>query len=134
MLFKTFFEAEEKKDQDYINSLIANLHIDPKNLRKAYSDVPQILANFTDDDGKRKNALNAVIYKLSKNLKNGKVTVVTPDGDMAVTYTKNIKPIFKSKGNRKTYGVTRQDILNMLTQGYAPASALGGSSTGAPIS
>lgn len=133
MLFKTFFEEEEKKDQNYINSLIANLHIDPKNLRKAYSTVPQILANFTDDDGKRKNALNAVLYNLSKNLKNGKVTVMTPSGDMAVTYTKSIRPIFNSKGNKVSYGVSMQDILNMLTQGMTPASSLGGSSTGAPI-
>ena len=133
MLFKTFFEAEEKKDQDYINSLIANLHLSPKNLRNALKNVPQVLSNFTDEDGKRKNSLNTVLYNLDKNLKNGKVTVLTPDGDMAVTYTKDIRPIFKSKGSKKTYGIDRQNALDMMTQGMTPASSLGGSSTGAPI-
>ena len=64
MLFKTFFESEEKKDQDYINSLIANLHLDPKILRKAYDSVPQIVSNFKDKSEKRLNSLNAVIYHL----------------------------------------------------------------------
>lgn len=133
MSFKTFFITEEKKDQDYINSLIANLHIKPKNLIKAFNDVPQIGANFIDKSGKRLNSLNALIYHLGKNMKGGKITVLTPDGDTAVTYTKNIRPIFKNKGDKKVYGVSRQDIINMLTQGYSPASNLGGAGTGAPI-
>lgn len=127
MLFKTFFESEEKKDQDYINSLIANLHLDPKLLVKAYASVPQIVSNFKDKSEKRLNSLNAVIYHLSKNLKGGEVTVLTPDGDKAVTYTKDIKPIFNNKGNKRNYAVSRQDILNMLTQGMPSASPLGGS-------
>ncbi len=132
-MFKLFFEAEEKKDQDFINSLIANLHISPENLKSAYDKVPQVASNFIDKSGKRLNSLNALIYHLGKNMKRGKITVLTPDGDAAVTYTKNIRPIFKNKGDRKTYGVSRQDIINMLTQGYSPSSSLGGSSTGAPI-
>ena len=136
MSFKTFFEAEENKDQDYINSLIANLHLSPKNLRKAYKDVPQVLSNFTDENGKRKNSLNAVLYDLDKNLKNGKATVLTPDGDMAVTYTKDARPIFKMDGSRKKYGISRQNALDMLTQGMPKSSSLGGStpSLGGPIS
>lgn len=133
MSFKTFFVTEEKKDQDYINSLIGNLHIKPENLRKAYDAVPQIGANFIDKSGKRLNSLNALVYHLGKNMKNGKITILTPDGDAAVTYTKDVRPIFKNKGDKKVYGVTRQDIINMLTQGYTPASSLGGASTGAPI-
>ena len=67
-------------------------------------------------------------------MKRGKITVLTPDGDTAVTYTKDVRPIFKDKGDRKTYGVSRQDIIDMLTQCYTPSSSLGGASMGAPIS
>ena len=38
-----------------------------------------------------------------------------------------IKPIFNNKGSKRNYAVSRQDILNMLTQGMPSASPLGGS-------
>lgn len=128
MGFKEFLEQDEKA-QDYFNSLIANLHLKKKYIKDFYKKNPSTLSNFIDDNGKRKNALTTVTLDLDDDFKNPELTVLTPSSDLAVAYTKNDKPIFNKKTNRKKYTINRQTAIDVLTQPFgsqAGASKLGG--------
>lgn len=128
MGFKEFLEQDEKV-QDYFNSLIANLHLKKKYIKDFYKKNPSTLANFIDDNGKRKNALTTATLDLDDNLKNSKLTILTPSSDLPVAYTKNNKPIFNKKTNRKKYTADRQTAIDVLTQPFgsqAGSAKLGG--------
>jgi hypothetical protein len=128
MGFKEFLEQDQTA-QDYFNSLIANLHLKNKYIKDFYKKNPSTLANFIDDNGKRKNALTAATMDLGDDFKQGTVTILTPKSDLPVAYTKDNKPIFNKKTNRKKYSADRQMGIDILTQpmaSQASSSKLGG--------
>lgn len=127
MGFKEFLEQEEKA-QDYFNSLIGNLHLKKKYIKNFYKNNPSTLSNFIDDNGKRKNAITAVTLDLDDNLEKGSATILTPSSDLSVAYTKDNRPIFNKKTNRKKYSADRQLGIDVLTQpfGDQAQSKLGG--------
>ena len=129
MQFKKFLEQDEKA-QDYFNSLIGNLHLKKKYIKGFYKDNPSTLSNFIDDNGRRKNAVTTATLDLDDDLKKGSATIITPASDLAIAYTKDNRPIFNKKTNRKKYAADRQLGIDMLTQPFGnqtnPESKLGG--------
>jgi hypothetical protein len=67
---------------------------------------------------------------LDDDLKKGSATIITPASDLAIAYTKDNRPIFNKKTNRKKYAADRQLGIDMLTQPFGnqtnPESKLGG--------
>lgn len=117
MEFKEFLEQDEDA-QDYFKSLIGNLHLKKKYIKDFYKDNPSTLSNFIDDNGKRKNAVTTATLDLDDNLKRGSATILTPASDLAVAYTKDDRPIFNKKTNRKKYSADRQLGIDILTQPF----------------
>ena len=113
MEFKEFLEQDEDA-QDYFKSLIGNLHLKKKYIKDFYKDNPSTLSNFIDDNGKRKNAVTTATLDLDDNLKRGSATILTPASDLAIAYTKDDRPIFNKKTNRKKYSADRQLGIDIL--------------------